>query len=451
METVPTILKDNTEHTSTADNIDEYLSLQNCANKEISKLLDENGNSLLIYPHSFFQCEDEVDKQVLFSMQTSWKDNKCIEVKLRTGNLAGFISINGFSVSINSRFAKNKEDFFLHYMLQKVLCINVVNMMHGTANEQIFNFLLFLFPKFLNEALAQGIYKEYQRKEYNDANIRGTIDINRHLKTNLPFNGRIAYRTREFSYDNHITELIRHTIDYINKTATGKTLLDNNAETRTSVAQIISATPSYNRQERERVIKSNLKITSHPYYSRYAPLQKLCLRILRHEKIKYGANDNKIYGVLFDVSYLWEEYLSTILTNLKFKHPNNRKGTGRIYLAKQNKLPRYPDFYREEDHCIIDAKYKREHKEESTRDDVNQMITYMYRLKGKTGVFILPSDKEHKICNYDLLGYGTDNNAKLQKYFFPISQTASDYKNFSTEMEQSEDMLKKQFQAIISK
>ena len=35
---------------------------------------------------------------------------------------------------------------------------------------------------------------------------------------------------------------------------------------------------------------------------------------------------------------------STMLTNLKFKHPNNRKGTGRIYLAKGNKLSRYPDF-----------------------------------------------------------------------------------------------------------
>ena len=69
----------------------------------------------------------------------------------------------------------------------------------------------------------------------------------------------------------------------------------------------------------------------------------------------------------------------------------------------------------------------------------------MYRLRGKTGVFILPSDKQHKICNYDLLGYGTDNNAELQKYFFTIPLTASDYKNFATKMEQSEDMLKKTY------
>lgn len=432
------ILRDNTKYSS-SDNLEEYLSFNNIANRKISELLDDRGNDLLIYPHSFNQCEDEMGSQCLFTLQTNWKENKCTKAILETGNMVGFIGMNGQSVSIHSRFSKNAEDFFLHYMLQKVLCINVVNLSHGTTDEQIFDFLLYLFPKLLKEALAQGIYKEYQRNEYNDANVRGTIDINRHLKTNLPFNSRIAYRTREFSYDNHVTELIRHTIDYIGKTSFGKMLLENDAETHASVAQIISATPRYSRQERDKVIKSNSKIINHPYYFRYTSLQKLCLSILRHEKIKYGTKENKIYGVLFDVSYLWEEYLAFILTKQGFKHPNNKKGTGRIYLAK-HKLPRYPDFYREEDSFIIDAKYKRE----TSRDDIHQMITYMYRLKGRNGTFIQPSDRICQKENYDLLGYGTEYNSTLQTYFYPISQTTNDYRQFVADMALSENMLKAQ-------
>lgn len=438
------ILRDNTAYSSTTNDLESYLSLQSVANRKISELLDENGNDLLIYPHSFCQCEDEMGKQPLLSLQTYWKEQQCTKTILETGNMVGFIGVNGQSVSIHSRFSQNAEkDFFLHYMLCKVLCINIVNLSHGTTDEQIFDFLLYLFPKFLNEALAQGIYKEYRRNEYNDANVRGTIDISKHLKTNLPFNGRIAYRTREFSHDNHVTELIRHTIDYISRTKFGSTLLESNAETRASVAQIISATPRYSRQEREKVIKSNLKVISHPYYSRYTPLQKLCLRILKHEKIKYGVKANKIYGIMFDVSYLWEEYLATILTKQGFKHPNNRKGIGRIYLAKHNMFSRYPDFYREHDHTIIDAKYKKE----INRDDVHQIITYMYRLKGENGTFIQPSDRNCRKENYDLLGYGTESNAKLQTYFYPISQTASDYKQFVADMMLSEDVLKSQFQS----
>lgn len=431
-------LTDNTLYIYT-ENIDKYLPLQNFSNIKISELLDDSGNELLIYPHSFSQCKDEIGSQYLFSLQTNWKESKCTKVILETGNMAGFVGMNGQSVSIHSRFSKNEDDFFLHYMLQKVLCINIVNLTHGTTNEQIFDFLLYLFPRLLKEALAQGIYKEYQRNEYNDTNVRGVIDINRHLKTNLPFNGRIAYRTREFSYDNHVTELIRHTIECIGKSSFGKMLLENDAETHASVSRIISATPNYSRKEREKIITSNSKIVSHPYYSRYTPLQKLCLRILRHDRIKYGATDDKIYGVLFDVSYLWEEYLASILTKQGFKHPNNKRGTGQVYLAK-NKFPRYPDFYREEDSYIIDAKYKRD----INRDDIHQMITYMYRLKGKNGIFIQPNDRICQKDSYELLGYGTECSSTLQTYTFPISQITNDYIQFVADMQLSENQLKAQ-------
>ncbi|MCZ9999532.1 McrC family protein [Brachyspira hyodysenteriae] len=52
--------------------------------------------------------------------------------------------------------------------------------------------------------------------KHNDANVKGTIDINRYIKNNIPFNGKISYNTREYSYDNNINQLIRHTIEYIN-------------------------------------------------------------------------------------------------------------------------------------------------------------------------------------------------------------------------------------------
>nr|WP_255400126.1 McrC family protein [Prevotella sp. MGM2] len=159
--------------------------------------------------------------------------------------------------------------------------------------------------------------------------------------------------------------------------------------------------------------------------------------------MKYGAKDDKIYGILFDVSYLWEEYLASILTKQAFKHPNNKERTGRIYLAKHKRFPRYPDFYREEDSFIIDAKYKRE----INRDDIHQMITYMYRLKGKNGLFIQPSDRICQKESYDLLGYGIDDNAGLQTYFYPISQIANDYKQFVADMILSENILKLQIQS----
>lgn len=59
------ILKDNTQYSS-SDNFEEYLSFNNIANRKISELLDDMGNDLLIYPHSFNQCEDEMVVNICF-------------------------------------------------------------------------------------------------------------------------------------------------------------------------------------------------------------------------------------------------------------------------------------------------------------------------------------------------------------------------------------------------
>lgn len=70
----------------------------------------------------------------------------------------------------------------------------------------------------------------------------------------------------------------------------------------------------------------------------------------------------------------------------------------------------------------------------------------MYRLKGKYGIFIQPSDKEYRKETYDLLGYGTENDAKLQMYLYPIPQNVSDYKRFVEKIMESENLLSMQFQ-----
>lgn len=434
-------LKDNTPYIIAGDNVNTYLPLCSIANKPISDLLDEKGNGLLVFPYSFRECKDEVGKQQIFSIQTQWKDCQCTKVTIETGNLAGFIGIGNTNVAICSRFSESTvcgKDYFLHYMLQKVLWLNIFKFIHSTDNESVFDFLLYLFPKMLNDALSQGLYKEYQRNEYNDANVRGVIDINRHLRRNIPFNGCVAYRTREFSHDNHIAELIRHTIEYINTQKKGTSILQNDADTRANVAKIILATPNYKKQNRQQVMKNNVRTIQHPYFTLYTPLQKLCMKILRHERLKYGNDKEEVYGILFDISWLWEEYLATLFVKYGFKHPDNRKGTGRIYLDMYNRFCRYPDFYDKEAGGItMDAKYKP--KKNIDRNEENQMLTYMYRLKSKWGVFVNPTKGKNDMDIYPLKGYGKAEGAKLMVYSFPIPQEMSSYEEFEELILKSEN------------
>ena len=75
--------------------------------------------------------------------------------------------------------------------------------------------------------MRKGIFRQYRRFEYNNANIKGNIDIARHIKLNTPFTGKVAYSTREFTQDNELMQLVRHTIEFIRlSTKNGRRILN---------------------------------------------------------------------------------------------------------------------------------------------------------------------------------------------------------------------------------
>ena len=76
MEEAMLILKDNSTYSSTTDDVEKYFSLLDVANRNVSELIEENGNSLLIYPYSFRDCEDDAGKLQLFSARTSWEKGR---------------------------------------------------------------------------------------------------------------------------------------------------------------------------------------------------------------------------------------------------------------------------------------------------------------------------------------------------------------------------------------
>ena len=57
------------------------------------------------------------------------------------------------------------------------------------------------------------------------------------------------------------------------------------------------------------------------------------------EKIKYDLSANKMYGILFDGAWLWEEYLATVLKKKGFEHPRNKgKNAGGGFSPFENLL-----------------------------------------------------------------------------------------------------------------
>lgn len=391
--------------------------LYDISGKKISDLKNQDG--FLIYCNED-KLKDDVESSSIFTISGD---------KLTTYNIAGFVGTQNTLLSIRSRFAQdNGDDYFLHYMLQKVFNINISTLEHTTDRNKAFQFLPYLFKYYFLQAMSQGLYKKYVWNKYNDSKVKGTIDIARNIKHNFIFTGNIAYNVREHSYDNNINQLIRHTIEYISNLKMFSMMLESD-DMADLVQDIRSITPTYSEKNRQQVINNNLKSDIHPYYSEYEPLRQICLQILMEDdELKYGRQENKIYGILFDAAWLWEEYLNTLVSEIdrSFIHTRNKSKENRIYMLENNGWEAYPDYYSSALDIVMDAKYKHANGINQIDDskDKMQIISYMHVLGLKKGVFLHPADNKHAgNISYGKLNIPDKNTDEyVYQYCFKIPQ-----------------------------
>lgn len=437
-----------------------YNDLSQIANTPLGEIIQNNKN-LLIFPFDLESSKDKIGESPIIQIKKN--DSNIVESKIYTNNLMGFIGTGETQISISSRFCKNScgKDFFLQYMLSKVFNLNIFDLNFSIGKEGYFDLLYFMFPVLLKNAGKKGIYREYKSFNRNDSKVKGSIDIKRFINHNMPFDGNISYNVREYTYDNNVTQLIRHTIEFIKSKAFGLKVLSLDYEVSKIVNQICLYTPSYSKNERQKIINKNLKLITHPYYKEYLPLQKLCLQILRNDKICYQEDENNIYGILFDGAWLWEEYLDTVLStyNKRIIHPRNRIGTDGIHLFSNSGTNYYPDFRlpkkdnKNESDIILDAKYKDLLKDaydedfsdvriSFQREDKFQMISYIHVQNAKHGIFLYPykyrkesdTQKPHLIYSKKMYlnGFGGD----IYSIGFPIIQSAKTLYEYSKKMDE---------------
>ena len=424
-------IKDNSQYKR--DSFDE---IKNLTGKIADKTLEQlEREGVFVFPEFVIDADDITKEQMIL---------QGINDSYRAGNVMGFLGCGDERLIIESRFSNKGEDYFFQYLLDRVLDFpNIVDLeSDADQNNRLFNFLLFLFPYYLKTAMRKGLFKKYIRHHYNDGNIKGAIDIARHIKKNTPFTGNVAYSQREFSYDNHLMELIRHTIEFIKRKPYGNNLL---VRVKDEVKLVVEATQNYEPYDRQRVIDTNKKNTvRHAYFREYLALQRLCLLILQHQKHQIGSGSRQIYGILFDGAWLWEEYVSSLIDEA-FYHPMNKGGKGAQRLFDGNIGLIYPDFISRDtgSRIIADAKYKP--IDNIGNRDYLQVLAYMFRFDAKEGYYLYPevdgADDQKLRMNSGSTYEGNvepREDIHVTKHGLKIPSDADSYTTFASKMQMSE-------------
>ncbi|MGN0114358.1 MAG: McrC family protein [Acutalibacteraceae bacterium] len=465
------------------------ISLTDSERAFLQKLYPNYGFSGLIYEINY-RIRNSNAQNISTLNETASEELKGISLFTTVGDqirTQGYVGSIGFSktvsdetyhitINIHSRFDSDKSSRFLMYIFSKAFNVNgkiFDKLPVNGSKEQTWDLpLMITFIKQLHNALKKGMFRQYQEYEHNDSNVKGRIDFARHLKENMPINGKsngkICYVTREYTVDNPINRLILRAYACLEKRHRNilRGLVAKDDTVKKGLQILKNEVQGWQTiSDKDAVKQANKKIV-HNVYKNYEPLRKTSIAILKRMGVNmYISSSNSISGVLINMPHLWEVFLhNEIFTKI----------TGKIGEYKQPKFPIIfddegnskqilkPDFYfaSNNKNIVIDAKYKPKWGEyykdkpwKYAREDIFQVLSYMYVLKCQIGGVLFPinMNKYKTAEQYIIKEYKIHDNIGNNRFMlipYPVPNT-EDAQQFYDSMENSSGEIIKQLQKII--
>jgi hypothetical protein len=361
--------------------------------------------------------------------------------RIETGNCMGVVKLTDESsrveiqLSIGSRFDKSDRQYFLTHLLGKVFGGSFVDLVDAGPDSYWKILLAILFRNRLIEDSRIGLFRQYRQVPHHDLRFRGKLDMAAFIRRDIPFVGRLSYETHDITLDNHLNHLVRHACNRLS--GEWRKFLFGDKSLTDYYHELERETPTWQKRNSLDCMAKNQRPVKHPYFhSTYEPLRKLALRILRNEGITPYSETDEVEGVLFDGSWLWEEYLWTLLKPLGFEHPRNKAQTGAWKVLQQSF---YPDYYLLKDGCpriVLDAKYKSERIDQR---DILHVSGYMHILEARIGGLIKPiRDSAHEEFSWDLV---RDHKSSWHVLGLDIPENAANAREYFQAIRSSEQRL----------
>ena len=346
---------------------------------EVQKLLrkaDAEDIHILNSKETDSDDEEDDDKNNLTLFKTlgshPWTQGYVGVIKLEIpSSLTPDGTVKQLVLNIRSRFDASAKSHFLLYVFEQTMASRgkLFSDMELLASEvEIWDLLLMTaFLHQLHDALKKGVFRQYRDYEHNNDRIKGRIDIARHIRMNIPFAGKVAYTSREYSVDNPVNVLILRALHDLDRRhhALLQRLIHRDPLLRQGINLLKSEIPDWQRITNHTAMHNAKRKVAHSVYREYEPLRKTACAVLKQmgatsfqtpDPAEETNPNYRVSGILIDMPKLWEEFLH----NTIFK-----AYTGQTGGYKQEKLgiigyKRFaePDFLLQKQGIVLDAKYK---------------------------------------------------------------------------------------------
>ncbi|MDN5069896.1 hypothetical protein O8C76_02490 [Aliarcobacter butzleri] len=303
----------------------------------------------------------------------------------QTGNYVGKFVWQGLEIDIKSRFSNT----FLERMLNFANDIFLDDVsITGNKVDKDFDIskyiIYYMFVQNLEKAFLLGLPKAYKSIEHHEMKLKGKIDINKFIKYDVPFQGKISSVSREQKEIQEIIDVLYKAVKIID--TKNKAFIKNISHIKTHLKQY----KSNNYVSNETINKSiKSKALQNPIFAPYKKVLEYARFIINGNNIE-EKNDGKqeTYGFIINVAELFEIYVTKLLqkefTDWSVESPKiELYDTPKMFY--QRKI--IPDIVmiKDNDVLVFDTKYKKmqmrdryyQNGGDVDRNDFFQINTYM--------------------------------------------------------------------------
>lgn len=355
---------------------------------------------------SFFKDEEKRNSKNEDDLIISIKKDSDGNYLAQTGNYVGKFKWHGLEIDIQSRFS----NVFLERMLNfanDIFLDDVSITGHESKNDlDISKYIIYyMFVQNLEKAFLLGLPKAYRSVQHHEMKLKGKIDINRFIKYDIPFQGKVSSVSREQKEIQEIIDVLYKAVKIIDKSKKFST--KNISHIKTHLKQFRS-NKFVSNETITKAMKS--KALQNPIFSPYKKVLEYAKFIINDNNLE-EKHDGKqeTYGFLINVAELFEIYVTKLLQK---EFPEWSVSSPKIELYDQPSMfyqrKIIPDItmIKDNDVMVFDTKYKRmlfrgryQNGGDVDRTDFFQINTYMsyYQNQGynvKVGGLLYPIEKE---------------------------------------------------------
>lgn len=343
---------------------------------------------------SFFKDEEKSNAKNEQDLIISIKKDSDGKYLAQTGNYVGKFKWQGLKIDIKSRFS----NVFLERMLNFANDIFLDDVsITGKEIKEDFDIskyiIYYMFVQNLEKAFLLGAPKAYKSIKHHEMKLKGRIDINRFIKHDIPFQGKISSVSREQKEVQEVIDVLYKAVKIIDKS--NKAFIKNISHIKTHLKQHKSSQYVSNQTINKAL---TCKALQNPIFAPYKKVLEYARYIINGNNIE-EKNDGKAetYGFIINVAELFEVYITKLI----------QKNFG-DWRVESPKIPLYETmFYARKiipdivmthgsDVVVFDTKYKRMNMQgknqngagDVDRTDFFQINTYMSYYQNQNGLHV---------------------------------------------------------------